>query len=99
MIELRESRILAENHVLPRVLSRSEVNGCGSSGGRVHGETERPSDRATERPSDRGVLGKAWKRRMVEEGASTVFIDITSGSGPECAPSPIRGPLNSYSKK
>jgi len=51
------------------------------------------------RPSDRGVLGKAWKRRMVEEGASTVFIDITSGSGPECAPSPIRGPLNSYSKK
>jgi hypothetical protein len=36
---------------------------------------------------------------MVEEGASTVFIDITSGSGPECAPSPIRGPLNSYSKK
>lgn len=41
MIELRESRILAENHVLPRVLSRSEANGCGSSGGRVHGETER----------------------------------------------------------
>jgi hypothetical protein len=46
----------------------------------------------TERPSDRGVLGKAWKRRMVEEGASTVFIDIKSGSGSECAPSPIGGP-------
>jgi hypothetical protein len=52
-MELRESRILAENHVLPRVLSCSEANGCGSSGGRVHGETERPSDRAT---------GECWGR-------------------------------------
>jgi hypothetical protein len=53
-MELRESRILAENHVLPRVLSCSEANGCGSSGGRVHGETERPSDRATERQGSVG---------------------------------------------